>query len=98
MEFERECRKEYEWAQKDISPFMAVLGSIAQKEGLSVEFYGSFATGLWVKQSNIDIQLVSMDSLHEDTLDRVAESLKKHSICKSPPVFSRSGRLPHLRC
>jgi DNA polymerase sigma len=77
---------------------MAALGSIAQKEGLSVEVYGSFATGLWVKQSNIDIQLITMDNPPKDILDQVAESLKKHSICKSIAVISRSGQLPHLRC
>jgi DNA polymerase sigma len=30
-------------------------------EGLIVEVYGSFATGLWVRQSNIDLQLIRRD-------------------------------------
>jgi len=28
---------------------------------LGVEFFGSFATGLWVKQSNIDVQLTKKE-------------------------------------
>ena len=52
---------EYEAAHKDIKPFLGKIEKIVQQDGLGVEIYGSFATRLWLKQSNIDIQITRKD-------------------------------------
>lgn len=40
--------------------FLSKLDKLCQPEGLNVEIIGSFATGLWIRQSNIDIQLTRL--------------------------------------
>ena len=47
--------------KRELNDLINRLGQLAEKEGYYLEVIGSFATGLWVKQSNIDLQLSKPD-------------------------------------
>ena len=47
--------------QREVNPFLIRLEKVVEREGYALEVIGSFATGLWIRQSNIDIQLVRKD-------------------------------------
>ena len=49
---------EYEIAKRDLAIWMNRFEKIIFPRGLKAEYYGSFATGLWTKNSNIDIMVI----------------------------------------
>lgn len=76
---------------------------MVQNDGFGVEIYGSFATGLWVRHSNIDIQLTRKDiydsSLSfKDILEKVYEQLKRNpGGSRNHNMFNRNGRISMIR-
>jgi hypothetical protein len=59
--FEKDCLLEYELARKEVDLWMGKVNKILSADGFMLEEYGSFATGLWVKQSNVDLFIVRRD-------------------------------------
>lgn len=53
--------EEHQLAYKEMEVWLAKFEKIIGPEGLAVEIIGSFATGLWIKQCNIDLLLVRKD-------------------------------------
>jgi hypothetical protein len=68
-----------------------------------IEAYGSFATGLWVKQSNIDLQLVKRDMsvMHplppKELLEKIYDTIKKQSYFKSINLFNKTSRVTVIK-
>lgn len=79
---------------------MNYLTMLAEELSLSIEVVGSFASGLWVRQSNIDVQLVRVEKLENPpkvTLETIAQQLEDHHICKATlKTYSNGGC--KLRC
>lgn len=102
-DFEEECAKEYAQTLNDTSSFMDRLRKLVAEESLTVEQYGSFATGLWLKHCDIDLLLVPKEDPYEvsntlvdDYLDRVYLLLKRSSLCKNVQI-NKKVRVPMIR-
>lgn len=73
------------------------------EEKLEVEQYGSFATGLWLKNCDIDLLLIPPMDIYEitnqmieDYLDKVHTLLKKSNICRNI-LINKKVRVPMIR-
>lgn len=55
------CDETYHNTQKEFERFYHKLCEIAYKENFNVQLCGSFSTGLWIKNCDIDILLVPQD-------------------------------------
>jgi predicted nucleotidyltransferase len=67
-----------------------------------VEVYGSFATGLWVESSNVNLLIVRRDFPYDfnavspkELLEKIFDSLKKANICREIS-FTRNVRMPSI--
>ncbi len=101
--FEKDCLLEYELARKEIDCWMGKVNKMLSPDGFVLEEYGSFATGLWVKQSNVDLFIVRRDYPYDfgglnlkDFQEKFTESLKKAGICRSVSI-TRNARVPSMR-
>lgn len=96
-EMQRECIDEHQAAYKEIEAWLIKFDKVIAQEGLAAELIGSFATGLWIKNCNIDLLLVRKDpydtgSVSKDVVERVYDSVKKAGIVKGCAFHNRSGR------
>lgn len=99
--FEKECLQDYDHAKHEIDILMPKLEKVLAREDLTLKLYGSFATGLWIKQSNVDLLLIRDEyeptTSSTEVLKRVVELLRKSGHFKSVSLSSRNVRIPMVR-
>lgn len=85
-----------------MAPFLSRLEKICNANGMGMEVFGSFATGLWVRQSNVDIQLTRLDIYDQNLsskgmLENVYDHLKHVQGHRSLTIFNKIGRVGLVR-